>query len=183
MTERKRLVREPGTARPRVGRLERASAREDDDDRDGRNDSEIVERRRARRGRPAMGDEVRDLNRGAAFMGAESAAIALDIVSRVLRRAVDRAFDGDYDRPGDIVRGVTRELDDAGYDLVSELRGVPRRLSRRFDDSLRSPRAEVGERERHAEREASPADSPAAGRRRLRRDDRDPPRARHGERE
>jgi hypothetical protein len=159
MTERRRLVREAGTARARGGRLERAEegAREE-----ARDEGPASERRSGRRGRPALGDEFRDVNRSTALMGVEGAAIALDAFARVLRRAVDRAFDEDYDRPGDVVRGVTRELDDVGYDMVSELRGAPRRLSRRFDESLRSPRAEVGERERRAERDATSADSPAA---------------------
>jgi len=160
-TERRRLVREE-SVRPRaarIGRLERAP-------REGREeeatDDDRVEARRRRRGRPPLREEVADLNRGAAFVGIEGAAVALDVLSRVLRRAVDRAFDEDYDRPGDVVRGVTRDVDDAAYDLVSELRGVPRKLSRRFDDALRSPRADRGERERLSERETSPADSPAA---------------------
>jgi hypothetical protein len=159
----RKLVREPGTTRAQSrGRLEREEERDRDDGgerngasaghRDDRDDGDRPSGSRLRRGRVPLRDEFADLNRGAAFMGVESTAIALDVLSRVLRRAVDRSFDQDYDRPGDVVRGLTRELDDAGYDLATELRGVPRRLSRRFDESLRSPRADRGERERREER-------------------------------
>jgi hypothetical protein len=73
----------------------------------------------------------------------------MDMMSRVLRGAVDRAFDEDYGEPGDVVRGIANEADLAVYDLVDELREVPRRLDRRFDDAIRSPRADKGERARH----------------------------------
>jgi hypothetical protein len=151
----RKLVREEGTTRAR-GRLERARDDEGERERErGRGDDRRDEapRRNGRTGRVGLRDEFADLNRGAAFMGVESTAIALDVLSRVLRRAVDRAFDEDYERPGDVIRGVTRELDDAGYDMTTELRAVPRRLSRRFDESLRSPRADRGERDRREARE------------------------------
>jgi hypothetical protein len=173
----RKLVREPGTTRAR-GRLERTRDGEGERERDGENGARADDGERGheregarergrgderplRRGRVPLRDELADLNRGAAFMGVESTAIALDVLSRVLRRAVDRAFDEDYERPGDVIRGVTRELDDAGYDLATELRGVPRRLSRRFDESLRSPRADRGERERREAREER--EGPAEG--------------------
>lgn len=155
----KRLVREPGTVHPRRGRMERAEgARDDEDDRDGDGDRR---RSRGRRGRPALMGEFGDLNRGVLFVGVESAAIALDVASRVLRGAIDRAFDEDYSSPGDIVRGLTGEADQAVYDLVDEMRAVPRRLSTRFEESMRSPRADQGERRRRDRAgAATPADSP-----------------------
>ena len=109
------------------------------------------QRRRRRRGpdgRPPLSDELTDLNRGGVFVLAESVALGMNIFSRVLRRAVDRAFDEDYNEPGDVVRGVTEEADQVAYDLVDELRRVPRRLDQRFDEAIRSPRAERGERAR-----------------------------------
>lgn len=153
----KRLVREPGTVHPRRGRMERAEgAREDEDDSHGDRHE-----RRGRRGRPALMSEFGDLNRGVLFVGVESAAIALDVASRVLRGAIDRAFDEDYSSPGDIVRGLTGEADQAVYDLVDEMRAVPRRLSSRFEDSMQSPRADQGERRRRDRAgAATPADSP-----------------------
>jgi hypothetical protein len=106
-----------------------------------------------------------DVGRGAFFTSVESTAIALDAMARVLRAAVDRAFDEDYERPGDLVRGVAGEADLVAYDLASELRGVPRRLSRRFDEAVRSPRADRGERER---REAARGTEPLQARERER---------------
>ncbi len=162
MTERRRLVREEGPVRPR---------RERDDDDDRRSPPALGTERfhprtrggRGRegwtRGRPPLAQEFGDVGRGSFFVGVESAAIALDTMARVLRAAVDRAFDEDYERPGDLIRGVAGEADLAAYDLATELRGVPRRLSRRFDDALRSPRADRGERDRresgHDERHES----------------------------
>jgi hypothetical protein len=167
MTEKRRLVREPGTARPRRGRLHRMDPHDREErghDRDADDgDGGRVHARRGRRGRPPLYDEVQDINRGIAFVGVESAAIAMDVLSRVLRGAVDRAFDEDYENPGDIVRGFAGEADLAVYDLVGELRHVPRRLSHRFDDAVRSPRADVGERKRREDEGAStPKDSPAS---------------------
>jgi len=123
---------------------ERDDRERDDDERSRRR----RQRRRPRRGRPPLTDEVKDLNRGAAFVMAESVALGLNIASRVLRNAVDRAFDEDYSEPGDVVRGLTDEADLAAYDVVDELRRVPRRLDRRFEDAIRSPRADRGERAR-----------------------------------
>lgn len=161
-TEKKGLVREPGTVRPRAGRLERTRVervRGRDDDRrrdDEQDDNEDREDRvQERRGRPPLRDELNDLNRGGAFVAAESLAIAFDIASRVLRGAVDRAFDEDYNEPGDVVRGLANEADLAVYDLVDEVRTVPRRLDRRFEDAIRSPRADRGERSRRDEEERS----------------------------
>lgn len=162
MTERRKLVRDEPikTARRRT--------RDEGDERErepGRG------RRAWTRGRPPLREEMGDLGRGSIFVGVESAAIALDTVARVLRGAVDRAFDEDYERPGDLVRGVAGEADLAVYDLASELRNVPRRLSHRFDESIRSPRADRGARDRR-ERSGSAADSPGVGgRARLRRDE------------
>ncbi|MCS6900474.1 MAG: hypothetical protein RMJ98_12600 [Myxococcales bacterium] len=152
----KRLVREPGSVHPRRGRMERGEdAREDGEDNNDRH------RIRGRRGRPALMSEFGDLNRGVLFVGVESAAIALDVASRVLRGAIDRAFDEDYSSPGDIVRGLTGEADRAIYDLVDEMRAVPRRLSTRFEEAMRSPRADQGERRRRDSAGATtPADSP-----------------------
>jgi hypothetical protein len=166
MTERRKLVREeakiPQRAARRRGR--------DDEEMDSEDDRPRTRRRQWTRGRPPLSDEVGDVGRGTLFVGIESAAIALDTIARVLRGAVDRAFDEDYDRPGDLVRGVANEADLAVYDLASELRNVPRRLSRRFDDALQSPRADRGERDRRDN--GSPSDSPRVGTRaRLRRDD------------
>ncbi len=170
MAERRKLVREEAT------NVDRGSARR----RDSREKTRAEERpspRAARggrgswtKGRPPLADEMGDVGRGSLFVGIESAAIALDTIARVLRGAVDRAFDEDYDRPGDLVRGMTGEADLAAYDLASELRNVPRRLSRRFDDALKSPRADRGERERRES--GSPSDSPGVGSRArgLRRD-------------
>lgn len=175
----KRLVREPGTVHPRHGRLERAAgdsenARPEADvrgrDRAGERAGDRVSARgrrdggegRGRRGRPQLSGEFGDLNRGVLFVGIESAAVALDVASRVLRGAIDRAFDEDYSSPGDIVRGLTGEADQVGYDLVNELRAVPRRLSTRFDDAMQSPRADQGERHRREHTGAgTPADSPS----------------------
>jgi hypothetical protein len=170
---KKRLVRESGSVRPRSrGRLERAPDAEPDEReprraRGGSRERDDLERdpgprARSRRGRPALASEVGDLNRGAAFVGFEALAIAMDVASRVLRGAVDRAFDEDYVEPGDIVRGIAGEADLAAYDLVGELRHVPRRLSHRFDGALRSPRADQGERVRRATEATTPADSPSA---------------------
>jgi len=158
MTEKKRLVREAGSARPRAGRLERNERTEGEE-----HHNEGEGGRRGRRGRPPLMSEVSDINRGVFLAGIESAAIALDVTSRVLRGAVDRAFDEDYSNPGDIIRGISGEADLAVYDLVNELRAVPRKVSHRFDDALRSPRADQGERARRSEAGATtPADSPAA---------------------
>lgn len=154
----KRLVREPGTVHPRRGRMERMeNAREEEDlPEDGRRE------RRGRRGRPALMSELGDINRGMLFVGVESAAVALDAASRVLRGAIDRAFDEDYSSPGDIIRGLTGEADQVVYDLVDEMRAVPRRLSSRFEDSMQSPRADQGERRRRDRFGATtPADSPS----------------------
>ena len=169
MAEKRTLVREPGTARPRAGRLERAAgAREGEEEpaRLGelRGNGEASERRgrRGERGRPSLSSEFADVNRGVLFVGIESAAIAMDVASRVLRGAVDRAFDEDYTSPGDLMRGLAGEGDHAIFDLVAELRNVPRRLSHRFEEAVRSPRADQGVRQRHAEQGATtPADSPA----------------------
>ncbi len=116
-------------------------------------DEEAGERERGRRpreryrhGRPPLADEVKDLNRGGAVALAEGVALTLDMFSRVLQGAVDRAFDEDYAEPGDLLRGAAREADLVGYDLVDELRRVPRQLDRRFEEGIRSPRAERGER-------------------------------------
>jgi len=164
-TEKKGLVRETGTVRPRSGRLERSRVergrdRDDDRRRDGdtAEDDEEPGRRdrvRARQGRPPLRDEVNDLNRGGAFVAAESLAVAFDVASRVLRGAVDRAFDEDYNEPGDVIRGLANEADLAAYDLVDEMRTVPRRLDRRFEEAIRSPRADRGERSRRDEDERS----------------------------
>jgi hypothetical protein len=170
MTERRKLVREEPRSPTPVSRAARRRDERDDSDDD---DDRVVRsrgRRQWTRGRPPLSDEVGDVGRGSLFVGIESAAIALDTIARVLRGAVDRAFDEDYDRPGDVVRGIAGEADLAAYDLASELRNVPRRLSRRFDEALRSPRADRGERDRRDN--GTPADSPRVGSRaRLRRDE------------
>ncbi|HEU4409598.1 MAG TPA: hypothetical protein VFS43_30365 [Polyangiaceae bacterium] len=177
MTEGRRLVREAPARPARAGRLERGEVRgggraRDDEGFGGRGDDdadEVVVRRRSpardggRWGRPSLLREVNDVNRGLLYVGVESAAIAMDVAARILRGAVDRAFDEDYDSAGDVVRGLTGEADKAVYDLVGELRRVPRRLSHRFEEVARSPRAEQGERQRRADAGGpSPADSPAA---------------------
>src|SRR5262249_20388083 len=150
-----------GTVRPRAGRLERDErAAPIDDRRDARHEHDEGERGH-RRGRPPLRAEFDDLGRGAAFAGAETIAIALDVTSRVLRGAIDRAFDEDYQQPGDIVRGIAGEAALAASALVAELRHGPRHLSPRFDSAVRSPRAEQGERARRASASATPADSPA----------------------
>ena len=151
------LKREKGTVRPRRSRdrdddrklsldEDRDRRRDDDDDDD---DDRGRRSHRKNRGRPALRDEFGDLNRGGAYVAAESVALSLDIFSRVLRGVVDRAFDEDYDEPGDVIRGLANEADLAAYDMVDELRRVPRRLDKRFDDGIRSPRADRGERARH----------------------------------
>ena len=165
MTERRKLVREEPALASRGG--ERTTERRARTERGGlsgrlggrvderRRDDEPEDAPRARggrdrwtRGRPTLAQDYGDVGRGSLFVGIESAAIALDTMSRVLRAAVDRAFDEDYEQPGDVIRGVANEADLAAYDLASELRGVPRRLAHRFDDAVRSPRADRGERER-----------------------------------
>lgn len=179
---RARLEREPGTVRPR-GRGDRErDERGVGDARGGRDD---VGPRRARgegedrplrgdhgrgddgrdgggRGRGALMGEVNDINRSMGFVGLEAAAIAMDVASRVLRGAIDRAFDEDYQEPGDLVRGLANEADLAAFDLIDEARQVPRQLSHRFESSLRSPRADRGERARRKADGATPADSPEA---------------------
>ena len=158
-TEKKGLQREPGTVRPRTGRIERTRVervrdREDRPDREEREERDEESPRReprARKGRPPLREELGDINRGGAFVATESVAIAFDIVSRVLRGAVDRAFDEDYNEPGDVVRGLANEADLTVYDLVDEMRSVPRRLDRRFEEAIRSPRADRGERARRDE--------------------------------
>lgn len=189
MTERRRLVREEGPALQRAGRGaqrdegERAPrtgdslapghgghagrrARLAEDEDRGRDSAFPLPlpggRRRWTQGRPTLAQDFGDVGRGGVFMGIESAAIVFDTAARVLRAAVDRAFDEDYERPGDLVRGVASEADLAAYDLANELRTVPRRLSRRFDESLQSPRADRGERER---REDQDVDRPRPRRR------------------
>ncbi len=189
MAEKNRLVREPGTVRPQRGRMERGSeapaearsaraedrgARAERDSVDPAGRREPRERRRGgddesaergRRGPPPLAGEVTDLNRGAMIAGVESAAIVLDMASRVLRSAIDRAFDEDYSSPGDLVRGLTSQADKGALDVVGELRNVPRRLAHRFDESIRSPRADQGERQRREDAGgATPADSPSATR-------------------
>ena len=89
---------------------------------------------------------MQDLNRGGALALAEGVALTLNIASRVMQGAVDRAFDEDYQEPGDVLRGFVREGDLVGYDLVDEFRRVPRQLDRTFEEGIRSPRAERGER-------------------------------------
>ncbi|HEU4539268.1 MAG TPA: hypothetical protein VFS00_34340 [Polyangiaceae bacterium] len=184
MTERRRLVRESPARPASAGRLERAAGegfargegRGGEEGRErwpgGSRDEgadEVVVRRRSpardggRWGRPSLVREINDVNRGLLYVGVESAAIAMDVAARILRGAVDRAFDEDYDSAGDVVRGLTGEADKAVYDLVGELRRVPRRLSHRFEEVARSPRAEQGERQRRADAGGpTPADSPAA---------------------
>jgi hypothetical protein len=156
-SEKKGLTREPGNVRPRTGKVERGSKvvervrgrdREDARPRGEEAEDDEAPRRRERRGRTGLREEVNDLNRGGAYVAAESLAIAFDVASRVLRGAVDRAFDEDYEEPGDVVRGFANEADLAVYDLVDELRTVPRRLDHRFEDAIRSPRADRGERAR-----------------------------------
>lgn len=196
MTERRKLVREEPALVSRGG--ERATERRVRTERGGLSDriggrGESGERHRDEddagreprggrgrwtRGRPTLAQDYGDVGRGSMFVGIESAAIALDTMSRVLRAAVDRAFDEDYEQPGDVIRGVAGEADLAAYDLASELRGVPRRLAHRFDDAVRSPRADRGERERRdAAERAGGRDEPARngdgapGERRLRRRD------------
>jgi hypothetical protein len=183
MTEKKRLVREATSLRPRSssGRLEREGAAAPSSAGDRERDRELGRERvreaggegsgrarirRGRQGRPPLLDEMGDINRGLVYVGVESTAIAMDIASRVLRGAIDRAFDEDYGSPGDIVRGIAGETDLAVYDLVSELRHVPRRLSYRFDDAVRSPRSDEGERKRKEdEPDAAAGDRREAGRR------------------
>lgn len=152
---RKGLVREEGSARPRTGRLERARDRDEveveAEDQTDERPRHRAPRDRVRSGRPQVMEEVQDLGRGGSMMAVETAAIALDIASHVLRGAVDRAFDEDYSSPGEVVRGLANEADLAVYDLVDELRTVPRRLDRRFEESIRSPRADRGERRRRDE--------------------------------
>ena len=160
------LKREKGTVRPRRESSDRRDrgedrrlsvdedwdmgGRRDRDDDDGDDNDRRGSRRRGKtRGRPPLRDEVGDLNRGGAFVAAETVALSLDIFSRVLRGVVDRAFDEDYDEPGDVVRGLANEADLAAYDIVDEMRRVPNRLDKRFADGIRSPRAERGERARH----------------------------------
>lgn len=154
------LKREKGTVRPRRTRdrdddrklsldEDRDSDRGRRDDDDDDDDRGRRRRRSGTRGRPALRDEFGDLNRGGAYVAAESVALSLDIFSRVLRGVVDRAFDEDYDEPGDVIRGLANEADLAAYDMVDEMRRVPRRLDKRFDDGIRSPRADRGERARH----------------------------------
>jgi hypothetical protein len=153
-SERPGLVREEGTVRPRTGRLERgrgdreAEGRTGEGEEGSRRERVRHEHRSGRRGRPALIDEVGDLNRGTTMVAVESVAIAMDVLAKVLRGAVDRAFDEDYSSPGDLVRGLAGEVDLAAYDLVDELRTVPRRLDHRFEDAIRSPRADRGERAR-----------------------------------
>jgi hypothetical protein len=181
-TKRKKgLAREAGTVRPRPrGRVERAEPAGDDeaaestrrvargDDADaGRASADRASadrggRRRTRvaADRPALFSDVNDFNRASGMAGIEAIAIAMDVASRVLRGAIDRALDEDYQEPGDIVRGFANEADKAGLDLVDEMRKVPRRVSHRFESSLRSPRADRGERARRAADAATPADSP-----------------------
>ncbi len=159
--ESKGLVRERGTVRPRSERRREGRRRGssvddgwDRDDRDDRDDDDEEDRpraRRGRRGRPPLQDELGDLNRGTAFVAAESVALAMDIFSRVLRGVVDRAFDEDYKEPGDVLRGLANEADLAAYDVIDEVRRVPRRLDRRFEEGIRSPRANRGERAKRDE--------------------------------
>lgn len=150
------LTRDKERVRPARGRRAR---RDHDDERelraDDRDDDEPEEEpeerghrrpRRRHRGRPPLRDEVQDLNRGGALAVAEGVALSLNIFSRVLQGAVDRAFDEDYSEPGDVLRGAVREADLVGYDLVDEMRRVPRQLDRTFEEGIRSPRAERGER-------------------------------------
>ena len=109
-------------------------------------------------------EDMTDINRGMMMVSVESAAIAMDIISRVLRGAVDRAFDEDYENPGDIVQGLAGETDLAVHDLVTELRNVPRRLTRKFDDAVRTPTSDQGERKRRADGGAThnQGDTPAS---------------------
>ncbi len=167
MSTKKGLTREEGTVRPRTGRLERNRRgdrssrlhrtervnrvnRADREDEDSAFDEGARHSQRRDRGSRniTVKDELMDLNRGGAYMAAESVAMSLDVFSRVLRGVVDRAFDDDYNQPGDIIRNVSNEADLAVYDLVDELRHVPRHLQRRFQDGIRSPRADRGERDR-----------------------------------
>ena len=163
--EQRGLRREPRKFSPRRRRDENEPqrgarrrgtrlVREDDFDDDYDDERTLLRRsrRRASRksmGRPALREEVADLNRGGAYVAAEAVALTLDVFSRVMRGVIDRAFDEDYNAPGDLVRGFANEADLAGYDIVDELRRVPARLERRFSEGIRSPRAERGERARY----------------------------------
>jgi hypothetical protein len=152
--EKKGLQREEEPARP--ARDRRPRDRDDrrplsrDEEPGGERGEAAHERgdRSARRrdSRPALGDEVKDLNRAAALALTEGVALTFDVFARVLQGAVDRALDEDYAEPGDVLRGLSREADLVGYDLVDELRRVPRQIDRRFEEGLRSPRAARGER-------------------------------------
>jgi hypothetical protein len=152
----KESVRPSRKRQPRRGRDEgererRLDARdggdvEDEDEDDGGPRRGRRSQRRRSRGRPPLRDEVQDLNRGGALAMAEGVALTLNIASRVMQGAVDRAFDEDYSEPGDVVRGFVREADLVGYDMVDEFRRVPRQLDRTFDEGIRSPRADRGER-------------------------------------
>ncbi|MCU0691279.1 MAG: hypothetical protein MUF54_07755 [Polyangiaceae bacterium] len=157
--ERTGLKREKGTVRPRCHESRRRERDDDqglrldtddavDDDDDDDRDRGLRRTRRGPGGRPPLRDELGDLRRGGAYVAAEAVAMSMDIFSRVLRGVVDRAFDEDYSEPGDVLRGLTNEADLAVYDLVGELRRVPRRLDKRFDEGIRSPRADRGERAR-----------------------------------
>ncbi|MBW2529231.1 MAG: hypothetical protein JRI23_33960 [Deltaproteobacteria bacterium] len=138
--------RRPDRERDEGRRERRLDARADDDEDDEDEPRRHRSTRRRHRGRPPLRDEVQDLNRGGALAMAEGVALTLNIASRIMQGAVDRAFDEDYSEPGDLMRGFVREADLIGYDMVDEFRRVPRQLDRTFEEGIRSPRADRGER-------------------------------------
>ncbi len=104
-----------------------------------------------RRPRRSTRDEVMELQRGAAYATIEATAATMDIVARVLRGTVDRAFARDYKEPGDVVRGVGRDARDVLQDVLGEVREVPQRMTDSFYEAAPRGRGEDrGERHRRA---------------------------------
>ena len=159
-----------GGGRRRMGRVERA--REDDavDDHDLAGGFEREESFRSSRGergerarrrpRNDIRDDLTDLQKGVMYAGVESAAATLDVMTHVLRNAVDRAFSNDYRDPGDAVRHLGRDVSSMGRDTLHELEDVPRRMADGFYDAVpRRQRQDRGERHRRAQGTVEPDES------------------------
>ena len=147
--ESNKFVREESPVQRRRGARRRAAASEEGDD-------APRERRHGRvvRGKRGIRDEIYDLNRGAAYVGIEGIAAGVDIATRVLRNSVDRAFNQNYRNPGDLLRGVGRDIGDTAHDVIDGVKEVPNRLNDSFYEAV--PRAEQqdrGERYRRAQEE------------------------------
>ena len=153
MTDDKKLVREePGGRRRRD--------RHSDAPQDAEGDTRGRRRRKGRAQASSFRNDVMDMQRGGMYVGIEAAAATMDIVSHLMRNAVDRAFAKDYREPGDLLRGVTRDAGDVLHDAVDEVKDVPDRLNNSFYEAVpRRPTRDRGERHRRAQQARNGGDA------------------------